>query len=750
LAPRLATLALEGLAAERRDRVLVEAVRELWLEEPGAAELTERLEDALTGGQAALFFDGLDEVPAALRPRVRQAVQAVVREYPRVERVVVTSRIRSYVGEAVLPAFDSHTLAPFDGKKIEAFVRAWYAAQAALGRLTDEMAGERADDLTSAATSADLSELASNPMLLTTMAIIHQREVGLPRERVRLYSLAVQVLLSRWQQHKGIGVSERLAALLRDDLKLRAVLERLAYAAHEHQATRGEVTDLPRGDLLILLEAPDALGNTEVAVELLDYIDQRAGLLVGRGGDEHGGQPQVYTFPHRSFQEYLAGCRMVGQRGTAREYWQRAGEGDVWYLAARLVSEELLYNRRITDALLVLAYALCPAEEPATAQQWRAALWSGQMAPVLGEEEIRRDTAQPGGGDSYLQRLVPRLARALHTDALAAIERADAGRARAQLGDPRREAVTVEGMEFCYIPGGTFVMGSGEDDPDAWDDEKPQHACGMPNGYWLGRYPVTVAQYQAFVVGGGYSEGRYWAEAERAGVWHDGLVKGWLDDTERSGPADYGEPFSLPNHPVVGVTWYEALAFTRWLGAWLREGGGLPEGWEVTLPSEAEWELAARGAEMIPLRAVAATPAESLTASPSGELEPNPQPRRRFPWGDEASAERANYAATGIGTTSAVGCFPGGASVYGVEELSGNVWEWTRSVWGPYPSPAERPESRTGEDPERMFEPRVLRGGAFSGSEGDVRCAARYGNDPGIRIDDVGFRVAVSPSTSGL
>jgi formylglycine-generating enzyme required for sulfatase activity len=181
----------------------------------------------------------------------------------------------------------------------------------------------------------------------------------------------------------------------------------------------------------------------------------------------------------------------------------------------------------------------------------------------------------------------------------------------------------------------------------------------------------------------------------------------------------------LPNHPVVGVTWYEAVAFCRWLTEQLPACGEPLKVWrdgqivtselgslEVILPSEMQWEKGARGVD-----------------------------GRIYPWGDEADPERANYDDTGIGTTSAVGAFPGGVSPYGVLDMGGNVWEWTRSLRRDYPYDPD--DGRESLDAEGL---RVVRGGSFSSRGRFVRCACRLRLNP-YRVDyDHGVRVAlVSP-----
>ena len=135
----------------------------------------------------------------------------------------------------------------------------------------------------------------------------------------------------------------------------------------------------------------------------------------------------------------------------------------------------------------------------------------------------------------------------------------------------------------------------------------------------------------------------------------------------------------------------------------------------VTLPSEAEWEYAARGTD-----------------------------HRCYPWGKEPDPQKANYDDTSINETSAVGCFPAGISPFGVEDLSGNVWEITRSLRGNYPYPQSDEQRQLREDLKAEGR-RVLRGGSFSRSWKLVRCAYRYYYDTSAHNDFSGFRIVVSP-----
>jgi formylglycine-generating enzyme required for sulfatase activity len=287
---------------------------------------------------------------------------------------------------------------------------------------------------------------------------------------------------------------------------------------------------------------------------------------------------------------------------------------------------------------------------------------------------------------------------------LRAVQRVAAGNELARLGDPRfrSDAWYLPDdplLGFVEIPPGPFLIGSDpRQDPNAYPDEFPPHEISLPR-YYIGRYPVTGRQFRAFIDQSGH-------KAE-----NDGSL--------------YGPP----NHPVVWLGWSDALKYCEWLTARLRDWEGTPEplgtllrreGWGVTLPSEPEWEKAARGSD-----------------------------GRAYPWGNEPDNNRGNFGGTGIMTTSAVGCFPEGVSPYGIEDMSGNVWEWTRSVWGPYPYPVDAAGRAERESLElREGVRRVRRGGAFFSSPRSARCTVRLGSGPYPHGGGMGCRAVLRPALS--
>jgi formylglycine-generating enzyme required for sulfatase activity len=234
-------------------------------------------------------------------------------------------------------------------------------------------------------------------------------------------------------------------------------------------------------------------------------------------------------------------------------------------------------------------------------------------------------------------------------------------------------------LELVTIPAGEFWMGS-----DLYSDiEKPRHEVSLPE-FWIGKYEVTNAQFDAFVNAKGYPI--------NPGLMH-------FAPQERE-------------YPVVNDTWYDAQAFCQWVSVELLAGINKFSGWQTRLPTEAEWEKAARG--------------------PDG---------RQYPWGEESPDDkRCNYSRN-IGQLTPVGQFsPLGDSPYGCADMAGNVWEWTHSLFKNYPY-----HVRDGRESETESGERVVRGGSMYNFSGFMRCTYRSSNDPAKSFTTRGFRLCVSP-----
>jgi len=262
--------------------------------------------------------------------------------------------------------------------------------------------------------------------------------------------------------------------------------------------------------------------------------------------------------------------------------------------------------------------------------------------------------------------------------------------ARHRLRPLPTSTVVVLDQALAYIPAGEFWMGS--DDPALKDACHPRHR-GVLGPYCIGRRPVTNADYQVFIDHNPdypvpYSPMRFAQHYN------------WERRTRT-------HPRGLEEHPVVLVTWPDALAYCRWLSE--------VSGYRCRLPGEAEWEKAAC-------------------------WDPATGRARRYPWGDEFDEERCNVDAHGALRleSSPVGRYsPAGDSPYGLADVAGNVWEWTGSLYRPYPYDAT--DGR--QDPDAVGD-RVVRGGAYDEGPLLARCAWRNGARPDLHAANIGFRVA--------
>ncbi len=378
-------------------------------------------------------------------------------------------------------------------------------------------------------------------------------------------------------------------------------------------------------------------------------------------------------------------CRSKQLAGIYREAKEAEDAGD-WTAAARAYAEILQVDPAYRDA--PARKDACEARQRVTdlqeelrihaaAAQWQAVL-------DVDAELMRLDpsSADPDG-------LATQARQELAATPLSRPRAAEAGPTP---GQSFRELTTK--MSFLWVPPGKFWMGSSKKkwwraqppaqpnyDSEAYDDETPVREVSLTDGFWIGEYPVTNAQYSVFMEATGARAPEYWQNPR----------------------------FNAPEQPLVGVDWEESRKFAEWLTAQARLGDTL----RFDLPTEAEWEYAARGSD-----------------------------GRKYPWGSEApTAERADYGQDREkGKPGAVGTHPTGRSACGAQDMAGGVWEPCLDGWQDnyaemvtnLVNPCQQPASGA---------PRVARGGSWGHGPGGLRCAGRDWNDPRRRFDDLGFRV---------
>ncbi|MFN8457356.1 MAG: SUMF1/EgtB/PvdO family nonheme iron enzyme [Anaerolineae bacterium] len=644
----------------------------------------------LNQGRAVILLDGLDEVADPdLRRRVARLVEALARAYPNC-RCLVTSRVVGYSGPARLgEAFATTTVQDFSLADVELFLSQWHRL-VAVGHMGP---GESAAAYAAAQTGQLLQairanerirELAINPLLLTVIAMVHRDRVKLPDRRAELYAEAVDVLLGKWDEARGVAETPILEGKPFDTGDKRLMLQHLALRMHEQQQKELAAEELRRwlGERFY-----EVIGNWREVARTVDrflrVIEERTGLLAARGEG-------VYAFSHLTFQEYLAALAIAARDDYVAYTLNRVL--DPWWREVILLQAGYLSTQSRERTTRLIQAITERKEEPEpyhnlvlAAECLRDVGGNRVQGDLQGEvqrrlradleldmwAEIKRRRPQPKttqwmtfwdrlrgspGDRPFDEKIVIREIIERKAVATQALVQAGAGYWTLPYGEP----------EWVEVPAGSFWLGEG----------KAIHQVIL-DAFRIARTPVTNAQYQLFVKATNHEPPRHWEEGR--------------------------PPRGQESHPVVRVSWDEAIAYCDWLSR--------VTGKKVTLPSEAEWEKAARG----------------------------DKDQRAYPWGNEFNSTKCNTAELGLGDTTPVGIFLSGASLYGCLDMAGNVWEWTRSLYAAYPY-----DPKDGREELQARGARVLRGGSWLDSGVRARCAFRYGDRPYLRNGLIGFRL-VSP-----
>jgi len=483
-------------------------------------------------------------------------------------------------------------------------------------------------------------ELGENPYMLVMLAQVFASKGELPQNRGRTFAAFVDTLLAREQEYQETDSWP-------GDEPLREGLAQLAFAM-QVEGERGTAVDADW--TLPYLQTAECDGKQA------RYLAACATLL-----DWQGDQVR---FVHQLLQEYFAAVAWqsrIANEPDLSQYWpngwtEPSGWEETTILLAGIVKQ--------MDELVLTLLPIHPV----------------LAARCIGESGGTQPTAE---AVAQVQTWLVEIANSKNHPVS---ERNAATNALVHVDDPRRGVSlndqNLPDIVWCDVPAGSFTMSDGGN----------EHSVSV-DAFSISRYPITNAQYAAFFDDGGYTE--TWQSCWTEAGWQ------WRTNAERVGPQTYGGDYDLPNHPVVGVSWYEAVAFCNWLS--------VKTGQTIQLPSEAQWEKAACGTD-----------------------------GRRYPWNGEISFEHCNYFGTSLGTTSAVGIFPKSRSPYDVDDMSGNVWEWTSSRYMSYPYSID-------EDRENLngISRRSLRGGSFLDNALSVRCAGRRRNRPLNDSFDFSFRVVV-------
>lgn len=684
--PILLPLAAFANALQTRDIRLDDFIAEYFAGIGADLPVGTMLQEALKVGRALILLDGLDEVrDINIRNTVVERVVDFFAFHRREgNKFVLTSRVVGY--RAVRPSAEDLvecTIVDFEDDEIEEFIKYWTTAlekqaqgNTAVARSDAEI--DRRELLDSIQQNPGVRQLASTPLLLTILALMKRQGVSLPERRVQLYDQYVNTMLSTWNRARSL--SGRAPGRAIDELQTVRILAPLALWMHEVSPGVGLVgrEDMRRKLEELFLERSEASPHQAARQFLID-VREHAALLLERGPGEYG-------FIHLTFEEYLAAVAIALK-----------GQGNAVSIIETLsdhVGEQAW--REVT--LLTIGYLGIRQQLPKVAGEVVEALVNNQPGPP-GEAVILAGDAVldtwPGGVSLQSKEYVVQALLTTMQD----------GDIRPEL---RRHASLLLGRlgwrptdldRFAEIPAGEYQAGVKKD------------AKEIPYMYFIGKYPVTNIQFARFVKEDGYQMQEFWSRDGwewRTGKFDSRTLEAvacdWLEHrpVEKRNVPYYWHSIELSNPivPIVGVNWFEAEAYCNWLS---KKIVAVPEGYAIRLPRDDEWERASRG-------------------SHGGE----------YPWGegfDKAAANTwdSDSTGSGLGGTTAVCTFPQGGSPDGAWDMSGNVWEWTRSWY----------------DEDKKY--RIVRGGSWIGYQWFARSSFCNWSIPLMFNDDLGFRVVIAP-----
>jgi len=705
---------------------------------------------ALGEGCILILADGINEIPREKRDDRLKNWMLFEQTQRGANQLIFSGRDKDYDNQLNLSRV---LVEPLDEPRIQEFLKRHNAE--GLAELLDDPASR-------------LDEMARNPLNLFVLAMVYLRggkNLQVLANRGRLFQSFTLELLS----HEQLWHPDPLSVDTKVD-----IFARLAYNMQKQGS----------GTTFEIEIAKNTLPKQVTVMGEPVQIDPNAVLRFGRGASilDPATLPDV-RFYHHLLQEYFAARELLRRFNSGEElsaFWKTPRTQDEMPAAEAgdwdPLPEPPTTNWEVTT-ILACGLSADPAKlieavriyNPALAGRCLDEAGVPPLPPAL--SGVTAGSEVEGSGEGPGVRVKQDLLADLYNPDIHLRARLQAGFVLGRIGDPRFEPKEINGVkvilpQMVNVPAGSYLIGSKEKEEDGYDNEYPQFTVDLP-AFSIGKWSVTNAEFACFMNAGGYENENYWEGGmakrwlkgeEVAGgqnktildtwhlmkdntgwqervkdIWSPQQIEGWeslLDLTEEQLKERIAQEYSQksrsqpeywkdrernnPSQPVVGITWFEAKAYCAWLST--------ITGKTFHLPTEVEWEAAARGLPDKPVFG-------KMTA-------------RKYPWGNDWDKEKANSIEGRVLKPSPVGAYSAAGAVgpFGAEDQAGNVYDWTSSLYLPYPYHAEKSEQ------EEADGERIVRGGSWLNYRRYVRCAYRFGDVPVNFYGSIGFRL-VSPGS---
>lgn len=641
----------------------------------------------MSGKHIAFLMDGLDEIADDnLRIQISRAIQDLA-NVPYHFSFIVTSRTAAYQGECVLPSdFWVFNIKPLTSKNvfsmIEKICNVIYK--------NDSMKKQNIQNLVNSIEQLEenrkklnlsYGRLIDTALMVRIIITLYLKSGQVANRRTDLYRAYIDTVLQHLY-YPDFSIAQRVSRYAGSIDIQRRLLTHLAFEMHKNETTVLSENEVNR----IITSQLEGSYTYDLVINIRSQFIASIKL---RGGifESHRNKSK---FTHLAFQEFLTGQYLVENLhkplDIAKFFKERSRITKTWWKEPALHTIGLLYSKdEMNGKMLIELFTDIGEEERKIKNVYLSAL------RIAGESciEYKFDKEFVIGIAHKIESI---LFNRLPIDSISIHQLVQLGRILGVIGDTRME-VSCSIPHTIKIQKGSFFMGHPLDFKVI---DMPSLQSGVYvvelDEYWIGKYPVTVYQFGQFIQAGGYEKDgqRFWT---RAG-WE------WKKENDVNNPAYWKDPtYHVNNYPIIGVSWFEAIAYSNWLSETTERN--------FRLPTEAEWEKAAGG-------------------------------RGIWPWGSDFSFEKTNTSESHIGQPTCVGLFKEGGSKWGIMDCAGNVWEWCNSQYRTY-DPYDPSDNR--EETERIS-PRIIRGGSWLNNKDRARVANRDHYFPGDRHFDVGFRIA--------